>query len=87
MIAFSYTHLDVYKRQSIDNIFPVFRFLFLQFQVFFDDVVRISCLVGLSLIHIWMKAKAIAGNLKNAGLSIAEIAKVTGLSEIGRAHV
>ena len=29
----------------------------------------------------WMKAKAIAGNLKNAGLSIAEIAKVTGLSE------
>ena len=28
----------------------------------------------------WMKAKAIAGNLKNAGLSIAEIAKVNGLS-------
>ena len=29
----------------------------------------------------WMKAQTIAGNLKNAGLSIAEIAKVTGLSE------
>ncbi len=29
----------------------------------------------------WMKAQAIAGNLKNAGFSIAEIAKVTGLSE------
>ena len=27
---------------AIDNIFPVFRFLFLQFQVFFDVVVRIS---------------------------------------------
>ena len=37
---------------AIDNIFPVFRFLFLQFQVFFDDVVRISCLVGYVLIEL-----------------------------------